>query len=189
MGVSYKQRNGARTACNTTPPRRWQASCCRPTQPSYATSMDRDGERNSPSPRNSQAATLKSLAVLMFPRKQVCASAISSLCSRGSIRSSFTCPRLNTAASAARIVRTSRSSVPSLIVGRIEYVIAMLVIGEATHYSGAMTAIVLKISPRPHYGDDELRAGAAWRGWCCLLTACDIQLGLMMSCELARTHM
>ena len=46
----------------------------------------------------------------------------------------------------------------------------------------AMTAIVLKISPRPHYGDDELRAGAAWRGWCCLLAACDIQLGFMMRC-------
>jgi hypothetical protein len=176
MGVSYKQRNGARTACNTTP-RRWQASCCRPTQPSYATSMDRDGERNSPSPRNSQAATLKSLAVLMFPRKQVCASAISSLCSRGSIHSAFTCPRLNIAASAARIVRISRSSVsqPYRRADRVRDCDACD--RRSNPLPCAMTAIVLKISPRPHYGDDELRAGAAWRGWCCLLTACDIHLG------------
>ena len=61
--------------------------------------------------------------------------------------------------------------------------ICMLVIGEATHYYRAMTAIVLKISPNPHYGDEEMRAGAAWRGWCYLLTAYDIQLGFtMMRC-------
>ena len=39
MGVATS--DGARPACNTTP-RRWQASSCRPTQPSYATSMDRE---------------------------------------------------------------------------------------------------------------------------------------------------
>jgi hypothetical protein len=61
-------------------------------------------------------------------------------------------------------------------------VIAMLVIGEATHYHRAMTAIVLKMSPKPHYGDEEMRAGAAWRGWSYLPTAYDIQLGFMMRC-------
>ena len=44
----------------------------------------------------------------------------------------------------------------------------------------AMTAIVLKITPNPHYGDEEMRAGAAWRGWCYHLTAYDTQLGFTM---------
>ena len=44
----------------------------------------------------------------------------------------------------------------------------------------AMTSIVSKTSPSPHYGDEEMRAGAAWRGWCYLLTACDTQLGFTM---------
>jgi hypothetical protein len=111
-----------------------RASSCRPTQPSYATSMDRDGERNSLAPRNSQAAALKSLVLLVCAGKQVCAPTLHHCAEEGLFTAAFTCPRLNIAASAARNVRSSRSSLPSLIVGRIEYVIPMLVIGEATHY-------------------------------------------------------
>jgi len=65
----------------------------------------------------------------------------------------------------------------------------MLVIGEATHYYRAMTAIVLKISPNPHYGDEEMRAGAAWRGWCYHLTAYDTQLGFHDEARVRRTRM
>jgi hypothetical protein len=51
-----------------------------------------------------------------------------------------------------------------------------------------MTAIVSKTSPRPHHGDEELRAGAAWRGWCYLSTAYDIQLGFKKMMRCAYSH-
>jgi hypothetical protein len=189
MGVSYKQRNGARTACNTTP-RRWQASCCRPTQPSYATSMDRDGERNSLSLASKQPSG--------YPKKLSSAyvSSKTSLRKRYfiTVQQRVYSQRLHVPAPEHRCVGCTNCphqpvfrSQPYRRADRVRDCDACD--RRSNPLPRAMTAIVLKISPRPHYGDDELRAGAAWRGWCCLLTACDIQLGLMMSCELARTRM
>jgi len=56
-------------------------------------------------------------------------------------------------------------------------VIQMLVIGEATHYLDAMTAMVVKMSPNPHHGDEKRHAGAPWRVWC-NFSRHTIQLGL-----------
>lgn len=158
MGVATS--NGARPACNTTP-RRWQASSCRPTQPSYATSMDRDGERNSLCPRNSQASYPKKLS-------SACLLTKTSLRKHHFITVQKRAPShpLHVPAPEHRCVGCTNCphqpffrSQPYRRADRVRDLHACD--RRSNPLLRAMTAIVLKITPNPHYGDEEMRAGAA----------------------------
>lgn len=118
--------------------------------------------------------------MLVWARKQVCASTISSLCSTGPLHTPLHVP-----APGHRCVGcTNCPHQPffrSQPYRRADQVRDSHACDRRSNpLLRAMTAIVLQISPNPHYGDEEMRAGAAWRSWCHLLTACDTQLGFTM---------
>ena len=156
--------------------------------------MDRDGERNSPHPaRNSQACYPIKLSSAYLPSKTSLRKQPSHHCAEEgpftvphSPFEPFTCPCLNI----ARIGCTTCPHQPffrSQPYRRADRVRDCDACDRRSNpLPSAMTAIVSKISPKPHYGDEEMRAGAAWRGWCCLLTACHTQLGFTMRCAYSR---
>lgn len=153
--------------------------------------MDRDGERNSPHPaRNSQACYPIKLSSAYLPSKTSLRKQPSHHCAEEgpftvphSLSEHFTCPRLN-------IARIGCTSCPHQPFFRSQpYRRADRVRGcdacdrRSNPLPPRYDCDCLENVPKPHYGDEELRAGAAWRGWCYLFTAYDIHLGFkMMRC-------
>lgn len=188
VAATDTQRSGARTACNTTP-RRWQASQLQ----AYA-ALVRDehgsGWRAKLSlPRNSQADSLD------CPKKlsSACLVMETSLRKRYfiTVQERVYSLSLHVPAPEHRCVGCTNCphqpffrSQPYRRADRVRDRDACD--RRSNPLPSAMTAIVSKISPKPHYGDEEMRAGAAWRGWCCLLTACHTQLGFTMRCAYSR---